>query len=282
MSFEEKLSTSPSYKERMKTIYCGNCGNLGHTYKKCRHPIISCGIILFTINDNYDNNYDKYKFLLIRRKDTLGYIEFLRGKYDLNDHDYIIKLLNMMTLCEIEKILKVEFQDLWNRLWLNRNVKQYQSEYNNAYNKFNNLKNSDSNLLNELVKKANIIYTEKEWGFPKGRRNLKESDYNCAIREFEEEIGIKRNTYDVLRNIKPIEEVFIGSNGIKYKHIYYIAKIRDYRNFYIDPLNKNQISEIGKIEWFTINKAKEKIRPYNIEKKEVLDKVLKLLVSNNY
>ena len=49
-----------------------------------------------------------------------------------------------------------------------------------------------------------------------------------------------------------------------------------------EAFDNMQISEIGKIEWFTINQAKEKIRPYNIEKKEVLDKVLKLLVSNNY
>lgn len=281
MSYEGRLSTSP-YRDRENNIYCGNCGNLGHTYKKCRNPIISCGVILFSINKKYDKIDDKYRFLLIRRKDTLGYIEFLRGKYEEKDSDYIKKLLNMMTLCEIDKLMKNEFNDLWNRLWLNRNKKQYQNEYNMSYNKFKNLKDGKYFLLDNLIKEANIVYTEKEWGFPKGRRNLKETDYNCALREFEEEIGINRDEYDVLRNIKPIEEIFVGSNNVKYKHIYYIAKSKTNKEFFIDPMNKQQITEIGKIDWLTINMAKQKIRPYNMEKKEVLDKVLKLLISNNY
>ena len=281
MSYEGRLSTSP-YRDRENNIYCGNCGTLGHTYKKCRNPIISCGVILFSINKKYNNIDDKYRFLLIRRKDTLGYIEFLRGKYDEMDKDYIKKLLNMMTLCEIDILMKNEFADLWNRLWLNRNKKQYQTEYNISFNKFTNLKKGKYFELENLIKDANIVYTEKEWGFPKGRRNLKETDYNCALREFEEEIGINRDEYDVLRNIKPIEETFIGSNNVKYKHIYYIAKSKTNKDFFIDPMNKQQITEIGKIEWLTINTAKEKIRPYNIEKKGVLDKVLKLLISNNY
>ena len=172
----------------------------------------------------------------------------------------------MMTLCEIDKLLKNDFKTLWNRLWLNRNIKQYESEYNTSLNKFTNLKNGK--ILNwRLIKESNIIYTEKEWGFPKGRRNLKESDYNCALREFEEEIGINRDEYDVLRNIKPIEECFIGSNNVRYKHIYYIAKIKQKKTFFIDPCNKNQISEIGKIEWFSINQAKEKLDRITRKKK---------------
>ena len=27
--------------------YCNNCGNVGHVYKNCRHPILSYGIVLF-------------------------------------------------------------------------------------------------------------------------------------------------------------------------------------------------------------------------------------------
>ena len=281
MSLEDNLSTSP-YRDKIKNVYCGNCGNLGHTYKRCRYPIISCGVILFKVCKNYINKDDKYKFLLIRRKDTLGYVEFLRGKYDENNKDYIKRLLNMMTLCEIDKILKNSFETLWNRLWLNRNIKQYQTEYNTSLVKFNNLKNGKYYLLETLIKEANIVYTEKEWGFPKGRRNLRETDYECAVREFEEEIGINRKEYDVLRNIKPIEEIFIGSNNVRYKHIYYIALSKTIKDYMVDPMNINQISEIGKIEWLSINKAKEKIRPYNNEKKQVLDKVLKLLISNNY
>ena len=68
-------------------------------------------------------------------------------------------------------------------------------------------------------------YKDPEWGFPKGRRNLKERDLQCAVREFEEETDIGRDNIYVLRCIDPLEEDFIGSNKKHYKHIYYIAKL---------------------------------------------------------
>ncbi len=46
----KKISTSDKYK-----LYCGNCGKVGHTYKKCVDAIISLGIILY--NTIQINNY---------------------------------------------------------------------------------------------------------------------------------------------------------------------------------------------------------------------------------
>ena len=48
----------------------------------------------------------------------------------------------------------------------------------------------------------------------------------------------------------------------------------------VDPENKHQVTEIGGIEWFNLNDAVNKIRPYR-EKKDVLRKVHKLLLTNN-
>ena len=50
--------------------YCNNCGLKGHLYKECLNPVMSFGHIIF----NKDNN----KILMIQRKDSLCYIEFLR------------------------------------------------------------------------------------------------------------------------------------------------------------------------------------------------------------
>ena len=50
----------------------------------------------------------------------------------------------------------------------------------------------------------------------------------CAIREFEEETDVSKNEYTLLDNvILKLTEEFIGSNGVRYKHIYYLAFIKD-------------------------------------------------------
>ena len=54
--------------------FCNNCGKQGHTYQQCRKPITSIGIILYRINNK------NTEYLLIRRKDSLGYVDFIRGK----------------------------------------------------------------------------------------------------------------------------------------------------------------------------------------------------------
>lgn len=294
---EFDLSTSPNiYRENIKirdtrNIFCGNCGKGGHNYRKCKFPITSCGIILYKNNKFFKEKYDKkgdiindnerYFFLLIRRKDTLGYVEFLRGKYEETNDEYLIKIFKTMTKEEIERIKSLNFSQLWNDLWSHRNYKQYQLEFENSKLKFLNLKNNIYLNIDEIIKKANTQFEEKEWGFPKGRRNIKETDYDCAMREFEEETGIERVDYNILKNIKPVEEIFFGSNDIRYKHIYYIGESLTEKKLKIDPENKFQVTEIGGIEWFTLDNAVNKIRPYNKEKKDVLKKVYKLLITNN-
>ena len=57
-----------------RIIYCNNCGLKGHLYKDCKKPVISCGNIIFRTDKN------EPQILMIQRKDSLCYIEFLRGK----------------------------------------------------------------------------------------------------------------------------------------------------------------------------------------------------------
>ena len=73
----------------MKTIYCTNCGKIGHNHKNCKNPIISYGIMLF----KYE--VDEFKLLLVQRKDSIAYIEFIRGKYSITNTS---KLFNIMIL----------------------------------------------------------------------------------------------------------------------------------------------------------------------------------------
>ena len=143
------------------------------------------------------------------------------------------------------------------------------------------INDTDKVTLISLNKDVECNYEEPEWGFPKGRRNLHETDYHCAVREFEEESGLTKKQYNVNFNIKPLDEVFLGSNNIRYRHIYYIAEYTDQtKSLEVDKSNFTQVSEVSNIKWFPYEEALERIRPYNEEKKKVLIEANNIL--NNF
>jgi len=258
-----------------KIVYCGNCGNIGHTYRRCLAPITSLGIILFK------RDISGLKYLFIQRRDTLGFVEFMRGKYNLKNHNYIFELFKIMTVHERHNIMNTDFDTLWNNLWLNYNNQKFHNEYANSKEKFNKLKKGikiDNNENHSKITLSDInygipyLYKETEWGFPKGRRNLKESDIDCAKREFEEETGYKSKDYKIICNDNVFEEIFLGTNNIRYKHVYYIAESINDINLIIDKNNFNQYSEIKTIKWFNFKEGFNKIRNYNYEKKNIFKK----------
>ena len=67
--------------------YCNNCGTKGHIFYQCKQPITCVGIIVF--RNGTDN---KRENLLIRRKDSLGYVEFMRGKYNIYSNYYLTNI----------------------------------------------------------------------------------------------------------------------------------------------------------------------------------------------
>ena len=87
-----------------KYLFCNNCGNAGHLYQKCRMPILSMGVIAYRIVKN------KYEYLMIRRRNTLGYVDFIRGKYSLNNELYLKRIVDVMTDKELNDIMMVSFE----------------------------------------------------------------------------------------------------------------------------------------------------------------------------
>lgn len=251
--------------------FCNNCGKYGHLYHQCKQPITSIGIISFRSSSN------GIEYLLVRRRNSLGFIEFMRGKYPLYNKVYLVNIINEMTKEEKEMLLKSTFNELWSYLWgVNIGI-QYRGEEKISLEKFTSLKlgvtvNNMEYNLESLINESTTSWDEPEWGFPKGRRNYQEKDLQCAIREFEEETPYNKNCMKIVLNVLPFEEIFTGSNYKSYKHKYYLA--------YIDSTDKNENytnSEIGKIEWTSYENACKLIRPYDLEKLSLLSKVNKVL-----
>jgi 8-oxo-dGTP pyrophosphatase MutT (NUDIX family) len=121
---------------------------------------------------------------------------------------------------------------------------------------------------------SDTTWDEPEWGFPKGRRNYKEKDLECALREFSEETGYDHSDITLLKNLSPFEEIFTGSNLKSYKHKYFLASIPYFVS--LDDCNY-QKCEIGNMKWFSYENSIKQIRDYNIEKIELLRDINKLL-----
>ena len=190
-------------------------------------------------------------------------------------------------MSERKFIIENDFDGLWDLLWLSKHSKQYQNEYNNSKRKFNTLKEGitvfDKKIDLELINNEAIkLYENPEWGFPKGRRNLKETDRQCAVREFSEETGLSLDDYIIQERIPTFCETFTGTNNIRYKHIYFIAKWNSEKEVAVDPNNFSQMSEISDIRWFNLKDSVESIRTYNKEKRDMIKSVDKYLISNRY
>jgi 8-oxo-dGTP pyrophosphatase MutT (NUDIX family) len=219
---------------------------------------------------------------MIRRKNSLGFIEFVRGRYNVENVDGINFLFKQMTQDEIDLIGKSTFEELWSSLWTNKNKNSHQNEFMYSKDKFQRLKYDNDGFINLDFFVNNVVpnWKHPEWGFPKGRRSNQESNYDCALREFSEETGLDNNDFNVINCIKPMDERLIGTNGISYRHIYYVAMSNTDKVPSIDISNPNQVNEIGDIGWFTYNESMKLIRPFHTERKKILTQLYMYLINN--
>ena len=257
-----------------KNSICNNCGRQGHLFHQCKLPITSYGIILFRCSQ------DGIQYLMLRRKNSFGYIDFIRGKYVQNNIEHLQNLFNEMSIQEREDIRTNNFDTLWKNMWGETHLgSQYKSEEAASQKKFDLLKvgisvtKEEIYTLDKLIDLCTSKWKETEWEFPKGRRNYQEKDLECALREFEEETGISKKDLTVIENVMPFEEVFIGSNHKSYKHKYFLA----YSDKNNDMLQNYQLSEVSKLEWKSLEECLESIRPYNLEKKQLIININKVL-----
>jgi len=232
---------------------------------------ISYGVILIKIEKEKNK-----EILMINRKNSLCYIDFIRGKYRLNNINYINKLISRMSEEEIQNIKINNFEYLWKSLWnITEDNYKNKKEYiisNNKFNKFKNELNMD-NLKG---------YSDSEWEIPKGKKMKHETNKEAACRELEEETNIKSSDYELIHNIIPLTETFKGENNINYTNIYYFGICNNDSNIFINIENNEQINEVKDVQFLNKENAINKIRDYNISKKNIIMDTFDFIDNSNF
>jgi 8-oxo-dGTP pyrophosphatase MutT (NUDIX family) len=240
---------------------CSNCGRPGHFFRECSEPITSLGIIPFRKVGAVT------QWLLIRRRDSLGFIEIMRGKYD--GAASLQSLIDQTSLPERERLKTRAFPELWRELWNGPASRRDHAEYEYAKTKFDIM---HTGAFAAACAASTTVWAEPEWGFPKGRRSSTEGELACALRETFEESGIAKKDLHIVNEREPLMEEFTGSNGVSYRHRYWLARVDPEVDVRLDPANIDQAREIGDVRWCSLEEALILIRPYNVEKRAVLER----------
>lgn len=188
------------------------------------------------------------EILLVRKRITYAFNQFVHGRYNAKSTTEMKKLFNNMTIDEKLDILSLKFMQLWYRVWLNCPPND---AFFTAKSKFDSTWAIDNGYrLKKLI--ASSVSVERMWEIPKGKKKrITEPDLNCAVREFHEETGIGLGSYHLYpyakRNMSYVDA------GCKYTNNYYIAFAPPGRETKIDFGNPDQIAELSGIQWMSID-----------------------------
>lgn len=244
----------------LKAPFCGNCGRSGHLFKDCKEPVTSVGVIGYNIVNK------EIKLLCVRRRHSYSYVEIVRAKYDLNNTNYLRDLIKNLTPDEQLTLMTNDFDNIWEELWTVKDTGPFVKD------KELSKTNYEQNLskIKKIIAEIEPKYANPEWGFPKGRRNLNENDFQCGVREFKEETGISDNDFEIVHELGLYEELYKANNNVNYKHIYFIAKINNDTKININKDDKYQIGEIGEIKWFKPIEIISLLRDEDLQRKKMI------------
>ena len=291
-----------SFFQTKLTHPCSNCGGSGHTFRTCVEPVSSYGVLVFrwiSRNEAWPQSNEFCKenclpsgltdlipqVLMIQRKDSLGFMDIMRGKYKLAEPEYIKKQLRGMTELERERLATLDFEMLWHDLWGADTESSQRYAHDRVISKQKlaelrsgvELPSGETYTLADLLRQEPAVYNTPEWGFPKGRRDPHETDLQCAFRELEEETSIVEDELWKVSNLSPLVEQFYGSNNIHYRHSYFVAQYIGNRNVVFDILNSEMTREIGGLAWKSLDDALLLLRPENVEKRGIIVQLANLL-----
>jgi ADP-ribose pyrophosphatase YjhB (NUDIX family) len=199
-----------------------------------------------------------YEILLIRRRLTYAFTDFVKGIYEPD----ILTQLNKMTVDERIDVGSLNFGAMWYKLYqqtpnsYSPTRRDHDNNYYRCQSIFNNKFMTDKGAM--LLKLLEMTYYEKRqvslmWEMPKGYSTFGETAIQCAVREFMEETQMHRDSFRLIPGEMKIHSYQADNNKI-YSTTYFTAICSDGSEPSITMCNSKEVSAIA---WMSLAKIKE-------------------------
>lgn len=281
MENENSMSTQPISESKIpKSESTDSIGSVDryiahgkhHKYDKAPKNKYSYGIACC----RYNIEKSRTEILLIQKRCTYCFFEFVMGNYFRHDNQKLIELFNNMTNDEKVIIITCRFELMWHKLYLKKFDIENKSHISKYYN-ISEIKQYETYTNKKLKFEKSFLYDEGKrlrklindsssidliWEIPKGRRSADdETDMETGIREFSEETHIDRIKYKILTDCPPIKETYVHM-GVRYTNQYYISVAQSNINPKLHFNSSDQLSEIINIKWVSLSEIPQ-IDQYN-------------------
>jgi len=209
--------------------------------------ITSYGIILYTILDGI-----KY-FLIGKRPDTLEFLDMFNIRCPIEKVEMYVNMCS-----DFERWKLREYFDDFEKIY-------YDSfsghrDYREICERWEKIKPIVKKALN---KSNESIQSRSMYILPKGRKKIRESVEQAALREFEEETRISIDKIEKDRETTYVDN-FIGSDGKSYKTVYFVYKTNTawmppkIKSASLIPNREYKISfEIESLLWITADQVND-------------------------
>lgn len=218
------------------------------------------------------------RYFLQQRRFSVSYQELVMGNFNPHDTGFLLTLLERTCAEERRRIVCWSFKKIYCHLWGTFN-NGYQKKYNRIKSKWDILRKGFVVVTPDCKKRiswrtlcAEVALTapkKNTYEFPKGKRECTptgklESEWDCAMREFNQETEYAIGNCRVVPFVKPLVESFVGMNSVPYTHTYYLVKCQTMRTY------TKQSSEARRIQWLTLSEALSKIWTHETSKRQML------------
>lgn len=204
--------------------------------------------------------------LVIQKRTSHSFCDLMSGRAATRHLDIIVDELT----CPEKRLIREHADKDFRTLRLASNFRGRASRSRVSEKSYEDIRTSLFNHLEESL----THYPFSEIGFPKGRPERGETRLECALREFNEETGMRACDLEVPEFYPRLTETFMGSDRRQYSHTYFITKVKEnYARPYLDP-NNHEVQNIG---WVPVDHLSCLFRSYEDSKKRLALELARLV-----